>query len=285
MSSETTTFLVFGDLHGRVLPAFRLAACWSREHRTPLAGLLQVGDLGYFPDLTRLDRATVRHAKDDPLELGVQDVIRATELADAVFADPHCPPVLWFTAGNHEDFDALEQLSQTRDSHFPVDHYRRVKCVQDGLVTELAGGLLAGAIWGVDGQESTRRTNLPARGYIRERSVDRLLRRPFDMLLCHDAPLSAKRTGFGSTLLATLIALAQPAFAFFGHYKGAGSRSAVGFGATQVYHLAGFELHGPGGTADEGSVGVLTWAAGRGAFEYLDPAWLRTYGRHNWKWR
>ena len=26
------TYLVFGDLHGRVLPAFKLAQAWSREH-------------------------------------------------------------------------------------------------------------------------------------------------------------------------------------------------------------------------------------------------------------
>src|SRR5262245_4902644 len=68
-----TCYLVFGDLHGRVLPAFRLAAAWSREHGTRVEGLLQVGDLGYFPDPCRLDVATLRHALDDPLELGVQE--------------------------------------------------------------------------------------------------------------------------------------------------------------------------------------------------------------------
>src|SRR5437763_161350 len=41
-----STYLVFGDLHGRVLPAFRLAQAWTREHGVALAGLLQVGDLG-----------------------------------------------------------------------------------------------------------------------------------------------------------------------------------------------------------------------------------------------
>ena len=287
MSSDPATFLVFGDLHGRVLPAFRLAACWAKEFHTPLSGLLQVGDLGYFPDLTKLDKATIRHAKDDPLELGVQDVIAPTALADAVFAEPTCPPALWFTAGNHEDFDELERLSHghARDPHFPVDHYCRVLCVQDGRVTTPVGGLRVGAVWGVDGQESTRRTNLPPRGYIRERSVDRLLREPFDVLLCHDAPYSAKRAGFGSQLLATLVELSQPAFAFFGHYKGEGTRSAVGFGESEVYHLAGFEMRGPGGSAEDGSVGVLRWADGEGAFEYVEPSWLRTFTRHNWKWR
>ena len=76
-------YLIFGDLHGRVLPAVRLASAWARDHGRPLAGVLQVGDLGYFPDPARLDKATIRHAKDDPLELGVLDVVVPTPLADA----------------------------------------------------------------------------------------------------------------------------------------------------------------------------------------------------------
>ena len=68
----SVTYLVFGDLHGRVLPAFRLAQAWSREHGVPLAGLLQVGDLGYFPDPSRFDQATRRHAEKDDLESGVR---------------------------------------------------------------------------------------------------------------------------------------------------------------------------------------------------------------------
>jgi hypothetical protein len=35
----------------------------------------------------------------------------------------------------------------------------------------------------------------------------------------------------------------------------------------------------------EASVGVLTWEGDAGDFAYLDPAWLRTVTRHNWKHR
>jgi hypothetical protein len=45
----STTYLVFGDLHGRILPAFRLALAWQRDHGERLAGLLQVGDLVTSP--------------------------------------------------------------------------------------------------------------------------------------------------------------------------------------------------------------------------------------------
>ena len=120
------------------------------------------------------------------------------------------------------------------------------------------------AIWGVDGQETSRRTNLPDRGYITEKAIDSLLRQPFDVLLCHDAPYSAKRTGFGSKLLAMLIELSRPSFCFFGHYKGEGGPSLVSFAPTGVFHMAGFEMRGRGQTTEVGSVGVLRWTDGRG---------------------
>ena len=76
------TFMIFGDLHGRVLPAFALARAWQLDHGETLDGLLQVGDLGYFPDSTRLDKATKRHAQRDLMELGAQLVTRRTPEAD-----------------------------------------------------------------------------------------------------------------------------------------------------------------------------------------------------------
>src|SRR3954452_23284936 len=95
-----TTYLVFGDLHGRILPAFRLALAWQREHGERLAGLLQAGDLGYFPDASRLDKATKRHAEKDPLELGALQIAAPSPMADVVFAESDLPEALWFTAGN-----------------------------------------------------------------------------------------------------------------------------------------------------------------------------------------
>src|SRR5262249_13045901 len=120
------TYLIFGDLHGRVLPAFRLALAWQREHCEPLDGLLQVGDLGYFPDVSRLDKATKRHAERDPMELGVQLVAAPSRQADALFAEPDLPAALWFTVGNHEDFEALNDMTHAAGSgpdDFPVDYY------------------------------------------------------------------------------------------------------------------------------------------------------------------
>jgi len=280
------TFLVFGDLHGRVLPALRFGSYWSRRTGRQLAGLLQVGDLGYFPDISRIDKSTLRHAKDDPLELGTLDIVTPNPLADAVFDDRHCPPGLWFTAGNHEDFEELERLAQGsgRQPDFAVDAYCRVWGIKDGQVKPFDSGLKVGAIWGVDGDGPNARQNLPPRGYISDKAVDRLAAEEFDVLLSHDAPYEAKRAGCGSQPLRALIEFAQPRLAFFGHYSGDGSRIDQDFGRTEVYHVAGFELRTRGGHPESGGVGMLEQTETGWVFEFIADDDLKPFTRHNWKW-
>ncbi len=281
-------YLIFGDLHGRVLPAFRLASAWGREHGTAVTGLLQVGDLGYFPDPARLDKATARHAAADPLELGAQLVTTLNREADAVFrGEGYDVGRLWFTAGNHEDFEALDRLSR-RDRHgasFPVDAYGRVLCVRDGSVETLPGPLRVGALWGIDDQAPNARRKTASGGRIRGVSVSALAGSRFDVLLTHESPRDAVLRDSGSEGIGVVIAQARPAFAFFGHYGSRHGRVEVGAGKTQVYQMSGFEMRRDGSTAEAGSVGVLTWAGGVGTFEYLDDGWLRTFTRHNWRHR
>jgi hypothetical protein len=282
------TYLVFGDLHGRVLPAFRLALAWQREHHERLDGLLQVGDLGFFPDPTRLDKATQRFAQRDPLELGAQLVANRSRDADALFAEPDVPETLWFTAGNHEDFEALEMLAHgagcTRDD-FPVDYYGRVRCVRDGHIVVLPGGLRVAALWGIDAEAPNARQRLARRAYLSRRSATMLYGAPFDVLLAHESPRDAVLEGAGSPAISELLRHARPALMFFGHYHRPMSMAPDEFSPTQVVHLHGLELRGPGGSAEDDSVGVLRWDGTAGRFEPSAPAWLRTFTRHNWEHR
>jgi hypothetical protein len=114
--------------------------------------------------------------------------------------------------------------------------------------------------------------------------VNELTRQEFDVLLSHDAPFSSKRVGYGSQQLRLLIELTQPQFAFFGHYKGYGSKSAEDFGRTEVYHLSGFELRTRAGHPESGSVGVLEHSEACWRFSYVPDDDLTPFTRHNWKW-
>ncbi len=285
---DIASYLIFGDLHGRILPAFRLASAWSQEHGVALSGLLQVGDLGYFPDPSRLDKATAKFAAADPLELGSQLVASPTIEADAVFhGEGHDVGRLWFTAGNHEDFDALNRLDrqERHGSSFAVDAYERVLCIKDGSIANLPGGLRVGALWGIDDMAPNARRRTPERGRIRDSSLTRLAGARFDVLLSHDSPRDAVLANSGSEGITSLLELARPRFAFFGHYGSRFGRVEVNARATEVYSLAGMEMRRNGSVAEAGSVGLLTWAGNEGAFEYLDDAWLRSFTRHNWRHR
>jgi hypothetical protein len=279
------TYLVFGDLHGRVLPAFRLAQAWSREHGVALDGLLQVGDLGYFPDPGRFDKATKRHAERDALEDGVRLVAQASEEADNVFSEEPSLGAMWFTAGNHEDHELLKEMEggagRGADS-FAADAYGKLRCIRDGRVAELPGGLRVGALWGIDDRAPRARERIPPRARISRRATTALCGARFDVLLAHESPRDAILPDQGSDEIGSVIRSARPAFAFFGHYHRTGCRVEGDFGATRVYHLSHLELRS---RAEEGSVGVLTWDGGTGEFACLDPAWLRTVTRHNWRHR
>ncbi|HKB38877.1 MAG TPA: metallophosphoesterase family protein [Gemmataceae bacterium] len=274
-------YLVFGDLHGRVLPAFKLAQAWSREHGIALEGLLQVGDLGD----SRFDKATKRHAQKDALEVGARLVAQPSTEADTVFAGEPSTGALWFTPGNHENYEVLKAFERGAGrgaDSFVVDAYGKLRCIRDGHVAELPGGLRVGALWGIDDHAPRARQRIPPRARISRRGTTALNCARFDVLLAHESPRDAILAGSGSEDIGSVLRCARPAFAFFGHYHRTGRRVEGDFGATRVYHLSHLELDS---RAEEGSVGVLTWDGGAGDFAYLDPAWLRTVTRHNWKHR
>ncbi|TGO01961.1 hypothetical protein PN36_33090, partial [Candidatus Thiomargarita nelsonii] len=61
-------FAVFGDIHGRIALMYTLAFLWENESGIKLSGLLQVGDMGAFPNPFKLDDATQKYAQIDPDE-------------------------------------------------------------------------------------------------------------------------------------------------------------------------------------------------------------------------
>jgi Icc-related predicted phosphoesterase len=281
---STGRYLVFGDLHGRILPAFRFATFVAQEMGAGFDGLLQVGDLGYFPDVSRLDKATLRHAKDDPSELGALDVVQASEVADWVFEHPLCPETMWFIPGNHEDYHVLNRLAQTahRERDFVVDAYCKIRCIKNGSTVTLPGGLTVGGLWGIDGTGGDRRKKLPDGAYLSESKATQLLGQDFEVLLTHDSAIDAKRVNCGSQLIRDVIELKQPRFAFFGHYHGDGSEVEP-IRESRLFHLSGFELHGRDGTVDLGSVGLIEKSEAKLTFQWLDESLLKQFSRHNWK--
>lgn len=282
LKDPSTRYLVFGDLHGRVLPAFALARRYQDDFKAPLDGLLQVGDLGYFPDTSRLDAASRRHAAQDPLELGISEFNTANPVACRFFQyfDPLVR--MYFIAGNHEDYESLERRRRSRDPAWPVDDFHRLWCLDDGRVTELSSGLKVGSLWGIDGDApKARRIRLP-RTRINPDAAEQLRSKTFDVLLTHESPRDAIWVGSGSELISTVIESAAPQIAFFGHYHTAGRLADCDFGRTRVYWMNGLELQVSGTRAESCCAGLLTRTEANWDFHYLDDDWIAGFTRNNW---
>ena len=64
---------LFSDIHGKVLLPFKLCDFYQKKTGKKIDLILQCGDIGAYPNLEALDKATVKHAKYDRDELGFHD--------------------------------------------------------------------------------------------------------------------------------------------------------------------------------------------------------------------
>lgn len=208
---------VFGDVHGALDRMYLLCKQWETRTGNTIDHVLQIGDIGAFPDKNNVDRATRRHAERDPTELGTSDYLQGLKRASHHTI---------FIAGNHEDFDFLkEHENQT------VDPAGQMFYLATGRPIELASGDEVVRVVGFGGTHpiTTKRKKLEAglgRKYHGPDEAAKLLALTathFDILLTHDGPAgkeleSTHGPAAGSPEVAKVIAALQPRFAFFGHY-------------------------------------------------------------------
>ena len=286
---------VFADLHGRLLLAFKLCARWQRETGKKIDLILQAGDLGAYPALERLDRATRRYAERDPTELGfMEHFVRYDARVAALLAETDCPLV--FVRGNHEDQAWLDELEgQYEGAIFPIDAYRRVFHLKTGLpwtfqqgdeqITVLGIGRIAPPQEAEDQQHAR---------YIQPYESERIYRlgnTHIDVLLTHHS-----RTDFvilergvkikastGMKEIEYILDRDRPAYHFFGHYGGPPQVRTDTNGVTLSVKLADLHWERGGSVLEAGSMGLLRWRdCKQHSFEVLDAPWLKDYNAHTW---
>ena len=100
---------VFADIHGKFLLPFKLVHLYQQETGNRIDHILQCGDMGAFPDLAAMDKATLRHARRDRDELGFHDDFLRVKPGIARFLD-ELDVDMTCVRGNHEDHDFLDGL-------------------------------------------------------------------------------------------------------------------------------------------------------------------------------
>jgi hypothetical protein len=255
---------VFGDVHGQLLLVFHLAARWQQETGQQLDLLLQVGDLGVFPAMKRLDRSTRRHSTATEAGLDfLHHFIRYEPAVAALLQETSCP--LLFVRGNHEDHAWLDTLErQVPTPAFAVDVYQRLYCLKTGMPFLFTRGEETLTILGIGriGRPAAARKDRPH--YLQpdeQQRLDQLGPGSIDVLLTHDGIRDQVYVGSGSEEIGRIGERQQPVYHFFGHYGGPCQHERLG--STETLSLKLADLHpdhqSPEQAIQAGAMGILSW--------------------------
>ncbi len=206
-----------GDCHGQLTLLYEGVEELEREIGRRVDLVLQVGDLGVWPDAKRIDKATGRHNGPGEFPVWLKRGVRV-------------PRPTVFVAGNHEDFEFL-----TRRGTGEVLPGLTFLAWGDVITFEANGCSLriggVGGCYGPSDFEKERLTGRRRRHYAKS-ELDKLADNAdagIDVLLLHDAPAGRlvsmrdsrakpyQRTS-ESEGLTDLIACVQPRICFHGHW-------------------------------------------------------------------
>lgn len=284
---------VFADLHGRVLLAFMLCARWQRETGQRLTAIFQAGDLAAYPDVSRLDRATTRHAQRDDDELGfLRDFVEPRDEVASRLAETTCP--LIFVRGNHEDHAWLDALEREASGPvFPIDPYQRIFCLRTGMPYTLAdddASLTTLGIGRIGVPVGARHADQAKYAQLHE--LERLYAlgpQAVDILLTHDVPPTNRNPrSQGMDDIRMMLDAYQPIYHLYGHTDEPHRRELDANGVTIAIRMAdlNWNRYEPGKPLNPGVMGILRWRnRADHAFEVIEARWLREYSAKGWRWR
>jgi hypothetical protein len=280
---------IFADVHGRILLAFKVVERFQRETGQSIDLILQCGDMGIFPNIERLDKATRRIAEADATELGfatyfTHPTAEAEEVLDQLACNMIC------VRGNHEDHQYLDDLEkQSESSIFPIDCYRRVWCMKTGELHRFADQDTELSLLGIGRVGAPDSETEPDRDkYIQKYEQERLaaITAPsWDVLLTHDARRDSIRPGIGMREISAVLDHHTPQYHFFGHTGQPFQLETDANGVTICSKLSDFEWEEGhrGQRLKEGCFGLLHWQGpANHRFEVVDAPWLKEYTPHTW---
>lgn len=277
---------IFSDIHGKILLPFKLADLYQKETGRKLDAILQCGDLGIYPMIEKLDKATIKHAQYDRDELGFHD--------DFTKADPEIQAFLGeldldmiCVRGNHEDHDFLDELEkESASSRFSIDAYKRVWICRSGLVQELKAGNESLTCVGIGriGDRKGRSEKRFIQDY--ERDVLKGLHKSkddFDVLITHDK--SGVLAGdYGMSEIRELLDHVIFHWHFYGHTGEPFKEETDDNGITQSVKVKELEFD-ESGVLPEGCMLILE-KTGEAQFELevVGKQLTNRLSKHNWKY-
>ncbi|WP_294197671.1 metallophosphoesterase [uncultured Chryseobacterium sp.] len=263
---------IFSDIHGKILLPFKLVDLYQKETGHKIDFILQCGDMGAYPDLEKLDKATVKHAQYDRDELGFHDDFTKENPEIRTFLNELNIDMIC-VRGNHEDHDFLDHLENQypSDSRFPIDIYKKVFVCKSGLEQKLETEheILNFVGIGRIGDRKGRSEKRFIQNYERK-AIRKLLKTKdtFDVLITHDKDDSSQR-GYGMAEIREVLDHVIFHYHFYGH-TGEPYKEETDFnGITQSIKIKELEFN-ESGILEKGCMIILTKEKGELNIEIVD---------------
>ncbi|MFK8104526.1 MAG: metallophosphoesterase [Saprospiraceae bacterium] len=278
---------LFSDIHGKILLPFLLCDQYQKATGKAIDLILQCGDLGAYPDLNNLDKATLKHAQYDRAELGFHDDFTTEKpqikaFLTALNLDMIC------VRGNHEDhayLNALEKKYPT-ESLFPIDIYRRVWLCKSGEAQrfERNGFVINFVGIGRIGDRKGRTDERFIQNYERQK-IKALYKTKthFDFLITHDGDDASQR-GYGMAELQELLDKVIFHYHFYGHTGEAFKLELAPNGITQSCKIKELEFD-LAGKLPPGCMLILEKKADEQfKLEIVPQSFTNPFTQQNWKY-
>lgn len=276
---------VFADIHGKILLPFKLAEIYQRTTGKKIDVILQCGDMGAFPYLESLDKATIKHIKYDRNELGFHDDFTKENPQIRLFLDTLELDMIC-VRGNHEDHDFLDDLEEeySQDSRFPIDVYQRVWVCKTGHLQtfEKEGEILTFSGVGRIGDRKKRNEGKFIQEY-EKKQIKRLISKTgsLDILLSHDKDDSSER-GYGMPELREILDNVPASYHFHGHTGEPYNERLDDNGITTIVKIKELEFE-RNGALPYGCMVVLEKKGEDFTMEVVDEKITNPFTKHQWK--
>lgn len=276
---------IFSDIHGKILLPFKLVDLYQKETGNKIDLILQCGDMGAYPIIENLDKATFKHAQYDRDELGFHDDFTKVNEGMKSFLD-NLNINMVCVRGNHEDHDFLDNLEKEnfQSSMYPIDIYKRVFVCKSGvkqkLVTESDTLTFVGI--GRIGDRKGRTEKRFIQEYERK-EIKKLLNTKdhFDVLITHDKDDSSQR-GYGMAEIREVLDNVIFYYHFYGHTGEPYKQETDSNGITQSIKIKELEFN-ESGILEKGCMIILTKENGNLSIETVEQKLTNKLTKFNWK--
>lgn len=276
---------IFSDIHGKIALPFKLVDVYQNETGHRVDAILQCGDMGAYPHLDNLDKATVKHAQYDRDELGFHDDFtkinpEVQKLLERLDINMVC------VRGNHEDHDFLDTLEKQHPTEalFPIDVYKRVYVCKSGRKQELniGGQTLSfvgiGRIGDRKGRSEKRFIQDYERAEIKELIKNQAI---FDVLITHDRDNTGDQ-GYGMDEIREVLDNVIFRYHFYGHTGAPYTHETDLNGITESIKVKELEFN-ESGVLGAGCMLILHKTDSELSLEVVDQKLTNRLTKYNWK--